>query len=65
VTLTVRRARGGQVVRRIRGRAYRGGVPHRVRVAVGRRFRRGDYRVQLSVTQDGRTTTETLTARRL
>jgi len=64
VTVTVRRA-GGDVVRRIGPRTYRGGVPHRVRVSVGQRFPRGDYRVQLSITRDGQTTTETLTARRL
>ena len=63
VSVTVR-LRSGRLVKRFRARSYRAARTHRLRVAP-RGFPRGDYRVRIRVTAGGRTTTRTLTARRL
>ncbi len=61
ITVTDRRER---VVRRFKATDPPVGKVQRLRLSA-RGLARGDYRVKLSVTRDNRTTTETLTARRL
>jgi hypothetical protein len=61
-TVRVTVLRGRRVVRRLAARAARAGRPYRVRLAG---LPRGDLRIRLTATRGSRTTTATVTARRL
>jgi len=63
VAVTVRR--GSRVVRSFAARDYAANRTHRLRQTVTSRLPRGLYRVTIAVTRNGRTTTETLSARRI
>jgi hypothetical protein len=57
--------RGSRVVKTFATRTYQPGRTQRLRLSVTRRLGRGAYRVTIRVTRAGRTTTETLTTRRI